>query len=74
MTMREPQINDALTPKESVVLERIVDGETDKEIARVLGISHRTVEVHRARIRTKLGARRSADIVRIAMARKVSAP
>ncbi len=45
-----------LTPREQAVLRRIVDGETSKVIARELAISPRTVDVHRARIITKLGA------------------
>jgi DNA-binding CsgD family transcriptional regulator len=65
-----PHLNDALSRREETVLDRIVAGEHFKEIARSLGISHRTVESHRQNIRIKLGARNTADIVRIAMMRK----
>ena len=56
---------DALTRRECEVLARIVDGASNKEAGRNLGISSRTVEVHRARIMEKLGARNAADLVRI---------
>jgi FixJ family two-component response regulator len=57
---REP-----LTRREQDVLGRIVAGASSKEAGRELGISPRTIEVHRARIMEKLGARNTADLVRI---------
>jgi len=56
---------DRLTRRERAVLERIALGASNKEAGRQLGISPRTVEVHRARIMEKLGARNTADLVRI---------
>ena len=56
---------DHLTPREREVLERIALGASNKEAGRQLGISPRTIEVHRARIMEKLGARNTADLVRI---------
>ena len=56
-----------LTPREGEVLAQIAAGASNKEAGRVLGISPRTIEVHRARIMEKLGARNAADLVRIAM-------
>jgi len=56
---------DRLTPREREVLERIALGASNKEAGRQLGISPRTVEVHRAQIMEKLGARNTADLVRI---------
>lgn len=61
------KLNDRLSERESQVLAAIVAGRETKEIGRDLGISHRTVEAHRIHIREKLGARNTADIVRIAM-------
>jgi len=45
----------------------IADGNTSKECGRVLGISDRTVEVHRQHIMLKLGARNVVDLVRKAL-------
>lgn len=56
---------DQLTPREREVLVEIAQGASNKEAGRHLGISPRTIEVHRARIMEKLGARNTADLVRI---------
>ncbi len=53
-----------LTPRERVALSQIVRGASSKEAARMLGISPRTVEFHRANVMRKLGARNTADLVR----------
>ncbi|MGE0233555.1 MAG: response regulator transcription factor [Flavobacteriaceae bacterium] len=58
-----------LTPREREVVTLITGGASNKEAGRTLGISPRTIEVHRARIMEKLGARNAADLVRIVMAR-----
>jgi FixJ family two-component response regulator len=60
---------DTLTPREREVLEEITAGASNKEAGRTLGISPRTIEVHRARIMEKLGARNAADLVRIVLSR-----
>ncbi len=56
-----------LTPREREVLNEITAGASNKEAGRTLGISPRTIEVHRARIMEKLGARNAADLVRIVL-------
>jgi FixJ family two-component response regulator len=56
-----------LTAREHDVLERIAHGLSNKEAGRELGISPRTVEVHRARIMEKLSARNAADLMRIVL-------
>jgi FixJ family two-component response regulator len=56
-----------LTPREREVLAQIAQGASNKEAGRTLGISPRTVEVHRARIMEKLGARNAADLMRIVL-------
>lgn len=56
-----------LTPREHEVLTQIAAGASNKEVGRHLGISPRTVEVHRARIMEKIGARNAADLVRIVL-------
>lgn len=55
----------SLTPREREVLELVVTGQTSKEIARVLGASHRTIEIHRNHLMEKTGAQSLADLVRI---------
>jgi DNA-binding CsgD family transcriptional regulator len=54
----------SLTPRERVILAQIVRGYSNKEAARTLGISPRTVEFHRANVMQKLGAKNTADLVR----------
>jgi DNA-binding CsgD family transcriptional regulator len=58
---------DELSQREQQVLALVVDGCTNKAIGRELGISHRTVEVYRGQLMEKLGARGTADLVRIAL-------
>ena len=56
-----------LTPRERQIIALVVGGNTSKEIARLLGISHRTVEVYRARIMSKLQADSVPELVSWAM-------
>jgi len=56
-----------LTGRESQVLERIVAGRLNKQIADDLGISIKTVEAHRANIMEKLSANTVADLLKIAI-------
>jgi FixJ family two-component response regulator len=63
-----------LTSREREVLEQAALGRHAKEIAAVLMISPRTVEVHKTRIMEKLGVRNVAELVRFAMAAGTSKP
>ncbi len=54
-----------LTGREKDVLDHIILGMTNKHIADELGISQRTVEIHRSRIREKMEARGLADLIRM---------
>jgi FixJ family two-component response regulator len=56
-----------LTPREREVMELVVAGRHNRDIADVLGISVRTVEVHKARMMLKLKADGVADLVRISL-------
>jgi len=57
-----------LTPREQQVLERIVAGRLNKQIADDLGISIKTVEAHRANIMDKMNANTVADLMRTVLA------
>jgi two-component system, LuxR family, response regulator FixJ len=63
----------SLTPREHEVLAQIVECASNKEAAVKLGISRRTVEIHRAHIMQKLGAKNSVDLMRIVF-RKTDEP
>lgn len=52
-----------LTARERQVAAHLAEGRTNKEIARLLGLSPRTAEAHRARLLAKLGARNTAELV-----------
>ena len=52
-----------LTGREREVAARVLEGLTSKEIGKALGISHRTVEIYRARLMRKYGASTAADLV-----------
>ena len=56
-----------LTRREQEVMDMLVSGKPNKVIAADLGISTRTVEIHRAKIMEKLQARSLSDVVRIAL-------
>lgn len=56
-----------LTRREREVLQLITNGQSNKEAGRELGISPRTIEVHRARVMEKLGAKNTADLMRIVL-------
>lgn len=58
----------ALTPRERDVLDGLAQGLPNKTIAYDLGISPRTVEIHRANLMTKLGVRSLSEALRIAFA------
>ncbi len=64
---RLPPPATALTPREREVLHRVLEGEANKIIGRRLGISHRTVEVHRSRALGKLGATSPTELIRRAL-------
>jgi len=57
---------DTLTPREREVLEHVVAGKLNKQIASDLSITEATVKMHRARVMTKMKVQGVADLVRLA--------
>ena len=61
------QMLEALTPREREVMDLVVRGRHNREIAELLGISARTVEVHKARMMSKLRVGGVPDLVRLSV-------
>jgi len=61
---------EALTPRETEVLGLVVEGQANKNIARTLGISQRTVEIHRARVMEKMQVRSVSKLVQLVIKAK----
>ena len=62
-----------LSPRERQVFERVASGQANKSVALDLGVSERTVEIHRSRMMRKMGVRNLADLVRSKLALEAAA-
>jgi two-component system, LuxR family, response regulator TtrR len=71
LAKRAQEMLSRLTPREEQVLERIVAGRLNKQIADDLSISIKTVEAHRANIMDKIEARTMADLMKTALAARL---
>ncbi len=58
---------DSLTPREREVMGLVVSGHSNKSIAKELGVSIKTVEVHRGNLMTKMQAKSLSELVRLVM-------
>ncbi|TVQ75608.1 MAG: DNA-binding response regulator [Phycisphaeraceae bacterium] len=56
-----------LTTRETEVLERVIAGKANKEVAADLGLSEKTIEVHRSRVMKKMQALNAADLIRMVL-------
>ena len=56
---------DSLTRREKEVMDLVLEGHTNKEIANILGLSHRTVELHRSRVMAKMKADSIVGLVKM---------
>jgi len=65
---------DSLTPREKEVLDLVVEGKSNKVVAADLGVSQRTVEIHRGRVMEKMHAGSLAQLVRMVMDLKEPEP
>lgn len=54
-----------LSPRQRQIMQEVLDGKTSLQIAEGLGISHKTVEVHRTRLMEKLGVKSSVQLTRL---------
>jgi FixJ family two-component response regulator len=63
----------SLTPREKQVMDLVVDGAANKVIAIDLGLSERTVEIHRAKVMEKMGSRSVAHLVKLQLTSKQDA-
>jgi RNA polymerase sigma factor (sigma-70 family) len=58
------KLRDTLTAREEEVLQHVVEGQSNRQLAESLGVSDRTIEVHRSRVMKKMGAESLPDLVR----------
>jgi DNA-binding NarL/FixJ family response regulator len=56
-----------LTPRQKVVLQLLVEGKTNKEMADILNLSLKTVEFHKTRIMKSVGVRNTAELTQFAL-------
>ena len=63
---------DTLTPREFEVMQRVIAGLLNKQIADELGAAEKTIKIHRGRVMEKMGVFSVADLVRVAQAAGVA--
>lgn len=71
---RRPRSQTQLTPREREILQLLVEGRKNRDVGRVLNISVKTAETHRARIMSKLGLESVAELVRYAIRNGLISP
>ena len=63
-----------LTPRQREILKLLADGHSAKEIARLLDISHRTVEYHKYQAMDALGVKTNAELIQLALRLQILPP
>ncbi|NNE41571.1 MAG: helix-turn-helix transcriptional regulator [Marinicaulis sp.] len=63
----DENVSQLLTVRETTVLESMLSGDSTKDTAKMMGISPKTVETYRSRIRAKFRARNTVELVRMAL-------
>lgn len=66
---RVQQSADELSQRQRQILTLVAEGRLSKEMAHLLGISHKTVDFHRAQLMSRVGARSAAELIRISIER-----
>ena len=66
--------NEELTPREKQILQLVAQGKSNKDIARLLGLSVNTVSVHRNNLMHKMGTHRTAELVLYAIRKGLVSP
>ncbi len=66
-TLTDDSLQESLTPREKEVFRVVTQGLTHREIGNLLGISPRTVEVHKGRIMEKLGVKTMAELIKLSL-------
>jgi DNA-binding NarL/FixJ family response regulator len=61
-----------LTPRETEVADLFADGLTGHQIGDKLGISSKTVDIHRGKIKVKLGVKSTVNLVRVVLAKRLA--
>ena len=65
--LTDDSLQESLTPREREVFRVVSQGLTHREIGNILGISPRTVEVHKGRIMAKLGVKTMAELIKLSL-------
>jgi DNA-binding CsgD family transcriptional regulator len=60
-----------LTPRETEVANLLADGLQPRQIAKDLGISHKTIDIHRGKVKMKLGAKSTTDMVKCILLKRL---
>ena len=69
--IRPSDDDDCLTPREREVLQLIAEGYTNKQIAEILNISIKTVQVHRTNMMKKLDLHNRGELIKYAIQKKI---
>jgi DNA-binding NarL/FixJ family response regulator len=70
----EPEPYEPLSPREIEIIKMIAEGKSSKEIAKILFLSFRTIQNHRAKIMKKLNLKKNTDLVKYAISKGYTAP
>ena len=67
-------VDSVLTPRQREILQLVAEGHSNKEIARLLNLSLKTIEFHKNRIMRTVGVKRTADLTKYAISHRIVTP